>query len=206
MRQPVRYLLCAGFLPLPWFLAWATIGGFFLPNYNGISQHASELLSAGGIPAICLKVAAIGSGLGFVSFGAGLWALSRNTVAFGAVSWMLFGLSMISNGIWPMGNPMHGLYALGIVNLIAPALSHIEVSRWLTLRRYYVITALVSISGIVYLWLNLTRNDPQDFRGLTQRIFSSINALWPFLIAIALLWPNRAGEDVPVVATEGGAR
>lgn len=205
MRQPVRYLLFAGLLPFPWFLAWSTVGGLVLPDYNAISQHASELLSAGGTPAICLKVAAIGSGLGFVAFGAGLWARSRHPVAFGAATWMLFGLAMISNGIWPMGDPMHGLYALGIVNLIAPALSHIEVARWLPTRRHYGITALVSVSGVVYLWLNLTGNDPQAFRGLTQRIFSSINALWPFLTTLALLWPSRAGDAEPGAAADGGA-
>lgn len=38
-----------------------------------------------------------------------------------------------------------------------------------------------------YLWLNLVGADPQGFRGLTQRVFSSINSLWPFLVALYLL-------------------
>jgi hypothetical protein len=53
-------------------------------------------------------------------------------------------------------------------------------------QRYYVLTALVSAAGILYLWLNLTGNDPQAFRGLTQRVFSSIGSLWPFAIGLAL--------------------
>jgi len=45
----------------------------------------------------------------------------------------------------------------------------------------------VSIAAVVYLWLNLVGADPQGFRGLTQRLFSSINSLWPFLVALYLL-------------------
>jgi hypothetical protein len=191
MHRSVRYLLAAGLLPLPWFLVWTTIGGLFLSDYSALSQHASELLAAGGAAAFCLKVAAIGSGLGFVGFGAGLWIVSNQYVACGAAAWMLFGLSMISNGLWPMGTPMHGLYAAGIVNLIAPPLAHLEVARWLPSRRYYAITAFVSICGVIHLWLNLTGNDPAAYRGLTQRIFGSIGSLWPFLISMALLWPSK---------------
>ena len=48
-------------------------------------------------------------------------------------------------------------------------------------------TAMVSVGGIVYLWLNVVGADPDGFRGLTQRLFSSINSLWPFLVALYLL-------------------
>jgi hypothetical protein len=49
------------------------------------------------------------------------------------------------------------------------------------------VTALVSIAGIVYLWLNVVGADPEGYRGLTQRLFSSINSLWPFVVALYLL-------------------
>jgi hypothetical protein len=35
--------------------------------------------------------------------------------------------------------------------------------------------------------LNVVGADPDGFRGLTQRLFSSINSLWPFLVALYLL-------------------
>jgi hypothetical protein len=191
MHQPIKYALLAGLVPLPWFLVWTTAGGQLSPQYNAVSQHGSELLAAGEFAALCLRVAAIGSGLAFIAFGAGVWAKSGRTVALGALAWILFGLSMVSNGVWPMGHPMHGLYAVGIANLVAPALSHIELAPWLKSRRYYALTALVSAAGVLYLWLNLTGNDPQAFRGLTQRVFSSVGSLWPFVIGLALV---RQGE------------
>jgi hypothetical protein len=46
---------------------------------------------------------------------------------------------------------------------------------------------MVSVAGIVYLWLNVVGADPEGYRGLTQRVFSSINSLWPFLVALYLV-------------------
>jgi hypothetical protein len=80
-----------------------------------------------------------------------------------------------------------------IANVIAPAMSHIELSAWSANRRAYAVTAVVSIASIAYLWLNVVGADPDGFRGLTQRLFSSINSLWPFLVALYLL---RRGSSV----------
>jgi len=38
-------------------------------------------------------------------------------------------------------------------------------------------------SAVAYLWMNLNGLDPQQFRGLTQRIFSSMISLWQFAVA-----------------------
>src|SRR6478672_10670124 len=51
----------------------------------------------------------------------------------------------------------------------------------------HFITVFVSLSTCLYLWLNFTGFDPAHAKGLTQRIFSSINALWPAVIATMLL-------------------
>jgi hypothetical membrane protein len=182
-----RAFLAAGLVPLPWFLLWSTIAGMLSPGYQPLAQHASELTLQPGLPHTLLNVAAIGSGLAFVVFAIGLWLESGRTFAAGALCWLLFGIAMTSNGLWPMGTPLHGLYALGVANLIAPALSLLESARLRDNRFALNLTVFVSIAGIIYLWLNLIGADPQNLRGLTQRIFSSINALWPAMIAILLL-------------------
>lgn len=96
----------------------------------------------------------------------------------------------------PPGNAaeaaLHGFYTIGIANIIAPAMSHIELSAWSANRGAYAVTAAVSVAGIVHLWLNVVGADPEGFRGLTQRLFSSINSLWPFLVALYLL---RSGSS-----------
>jgi len=182
-----RLLLCAGLVPLPWFLFWTSVAALFAPGYNPLVQHASELLQAPTLASICARIAAIGSGVGFVAFAIVVWRESGRRIAVGAICWLVFGISMLTNGLWPMGHPMHGFYTIGIANIIAPAMSHIELSAWSANRRAYAVTAVVSIGGIVYLWLNVVGADPEGYGGLTQRVFSSINSLWPFLVALYLL-------------------
>jgi hypothetical protein len=186
-----RILLAAGFIPLPWFLLWSTIAGLLTPGYDALSQHASELTLQSGVARTLLNLAAIGSGSAFIVFAVGLWLESGRKLAIGAFCWLLFGIAMVSNGLWPMGSPQHGLYALGVANLIAPALSLLESPKLRDNKLAFGVTALVSVCGVTYLWLNLAGADPQNFRGLTQRIFSSINSLWPATIAWLLLRQDR---------------
>lgn len=182
-----RIMLYAGFLPLPWFIVWLAAAGLIQPGYSSLAQQGSELLATGGISGAFMRVAAIGSGIAFALFGFAVGRLSCQKFSLAAISWMVFGVSMVSNGVWPMGSPMHGLYAAGIINLIAPAISHIELERWLDKPWHRQVTALSSLAGVVYLWLNLTGNDPELLRGLTQRLFFSLFALWPFLISLSIL-------------------
>jgi hypothetical protein len=170
---------------------FATVAGTLRPEYNAAAQHVSELMTGPGLPRTLAQVAALGSGAAFVLFAVGLWRETERTVSFGAVCWAVFGLAMISNGLWPMGSPMHGLYAAGILNLVAPSLSLVELRGLRDRAGPFAVTVFVSIAGIVYLWLNLTGNDPAAYRGLTQRVFSSVNALWPAVIAVSLLRTRR---------------
>lgn len=161
MLRRNRLLLSAGLLPLPWFLFWTSVAALFAPGYNPLAQHASELLQAPMLASICGRIAAIGSGVGFVAFAIGTWRESGRRIAVGAICWLVFGISMLTNGLWPMGHPMHGFYTIGIANIIAPAMSHIELGAWSANRRAYAVTAMVSIAGIVYLWLNVVGADPE---------------------------------------------
>lgn len=203
MKSNTRFCIYAGLVPFVWFLFWVSVGGVLAPGYDLSSQHASELLGAGGMAALCVRIGVIGTGLAFIVFSIGVMALSRFRPAIGALGYFVFGCSMISNGIWPLGDPMHGLYAAGVLTMIAPALAHIELAHILGARRDYLLTAFVSVAGIVYLWLNLTGNDGSAFRGLTQRVFSSINSLWPFVVALKLL--RQDGLALPTKAAAGAA-
>jgi hypothetical protein len=197
------WLIAAGLLPLPWFLLWTTLGGLAAQGYHPLAQHASELSLLGGLPAAMLSLAAVGAGAAFLLFAAGLWARSGRRVAFGALAWTMFGLAMVSNGIWPMGGPLHGLYNIGIANLVAPALAALEDRRLRQDRVMYFATVTVSFASILYLWLNLTGLDPPKLRGLTQRIFSSINSAWPMAVAARmLLKPDSALTAMAVAPTK----
>ena len=186
--------MAAGLIPLPWFLLWTSLGGAMAPGYSAIAQHGSELTLLPGLPHFLLDVAAIGSGAAFIAFAAGLWLESGRKFAVGAAAWIVFGLSMVSNGLWIMGNRMHGLYAIGLVVLIAPALSLLESRRLRNDKLAFAVTAFVSVAGFVYLWMNVVGADPPHLRGLTQRVFSSINSLWPATMAVLLLHKPANGN------------
>ncbi|NNG22629.1 DUF998 domain-containing protein [Massilia sp. ML15P13] len=190
-KTSVRVMLHAGLLPLPWFILWLSAAGLAQPGYSALAQHGSELLASGEISSVFMRVAAMGSGIGFILFGFAVGKLSRQKLSLAAMTWIIFGLSMVSNGIWPMGTPMHGLYAAGVINLIAPAISHMELESWLDQPWHRQITALSSLAGVVYLWLNLTGNDPESLRGFTQRAFFSLFALWTFFISLSILRKSR---------------
>jgi hypothetical membrane protein len=177
-----RRLLLAGLIPLPLFLVGMGIAGLFAPGYSWMAQHGSELSIMPGLPQLLFKFCAIPWGLSFIAFGIGLMRLT-GARSVGAICWVLFGIAMCSNGIWPMGSPMHGLYALPLVSLIAPAMALAESERLRAMKGMWAVTAVVSLCGIFYLWLNLLGMDPQAYRGLTQRLFSSINSLWPAFVA-----------------------
>jgi hypothetical membrane protein len=175
-------------VPLPLFLIGIGIAGLFAPNYNWISGHGSELSLSPGTAQTVFSAVILLWGLSFVGFAIGLLQLTRWR-SVGAYCWLLFGLAMCSNAIWPMGSPLHGLYSLALVSLIAPALSLAESETLQRIRGLTLVTIIVSIAGVFYLWLNLLGLDPPEYRGLTQRLFSSINSFWPAFLAFRL-WRN----------------
>lgn len=95
-------LIALGWVPLPWFLFWTTIGGLAAPGYSPLSQHASELTLLPGWPDMAVKIAALGSGASFIAFAAGLWMYAGKRPAWGAICWIVFGVSMLSTafGTW----------------------------------------------------------------------------------------------------------
>ena len=192
MKNTNRILLSFGFVPAIWFLLLVTLGGWLVPHYNSIAQQASELTLIGGAPRILVDVAAIGVGLFLALFAAGILRVSERPFAFGALAWILFGLSMASNGIWIMGSPMHGAYGLGLVVMAAPSLTMIDTGGIADDDSTYWITGIVSFIGIFYFWLNTLGYDPAHYRGLTQRIYASLTLLWPAWAAYRLMHPGTS--------------
>ena len=181
MDQSKSLLLKAGFVPLPAWLMITTIAGFIATDYNPIASHVSVMTLQDGPAHLLANLAALLAGGALILFGIGIWVHSRRLVSVGALGWLLFGIAMITNGIWPMGSPMHGLYIIGIFNIIAPAMTLLDIRNDALREKLHAITAFVSLSGVTYLWLALTGFEPDGYAGLFQRIFGSINYLWPFM-------------------------
>ena len=101
------------------------VGGYLTPGYNHFTQYASELGMAGkpaaqifnyGILAAggCAIAAALGVLIGMKSLGANiLWAL------LAAICLAAWGVGMVFGGLYPMPNPLHNGYGLGLA--LSPA-------------------------------------------------------------------------------------
>ena len=189
-KRTTRGLLSFGFIPAAWFLLLVTAGGWLVPGYRSLAQQASELTLTPGAPRIVVDCAAIGVGIFLAIFAAGIWRTSGKPIAFGALAWILFGLSMASNAIWIKGSRMHGAYGLGLVVMIAPALTMVKVRELAGDDRTYWITGIVSFIGVFYFWLNVLGYDPAQYRGLTQRMYATITLLWPAWAAYRLTCGN----------------
>lgn len=187
MNSITKNLLKAGFLPLPIWLGVTTLAGFLVANYSPIESHVSVIQLQDGVSHTLVNIAALISGASLIAFSIGVWRLSGRMISAGALSMMAFGVAMIGNGIWPMGDPMHGVYVIGIFNIISPALCLMDIRDDALRQRLHAVTAIVSVSAMVYLWLNLTGFEPEGLSGLTQRIFGSINFSWPLLFAYQAL-------------------
>jgi len=194
LKTSNRILLSFGFLPAVWFLLFVSIAGSLVPRYSSVAQQASELTLVAGAPRSLVDVAALGVGLFLAIFAVGLWRASSRPIAFGALAWALFGLSMASNGIWIMGSPMHGAYGLGLIVMVAPALAALETIGLAADDSIYWITGVVSFLGIVYFWLNTLGYDPALYRGLTQRIYACLTLLWPAWAAYRLLYGTTSSR------------
>lgn len=165
----------------------------FLPNYSSISQHISETALLDHPIAAIQRLAAFATGVSLCLFAVALLLGPGKARPFTSATLLAFGASMISNGVFVMGSPLHGLYGLGFFMALVPALFVAEAApraRWF---------AQLSMGGAIltmtYLWLMLSGFDPQGYRGLTQRIATVIIFGWYTLAGLELLKDMAAARD-----------
>jgi Protein of unknown function (DUF998) len=144
--------------------------GLFQPGYSSISQHMSDLETLHGTAAMATRVGALISGVSIVAFGLALLLKRSARMPFTAGASFIFGASMVSNGIFVVGSPLHGLYAIGLSSILVPAFFGAEYPH----RSGAAGSDRLSLSAsgliLLYMWLLMTGLDPAAFRGLTQRL------------------------------------
>lgn len=165
---------------------------FALPGYSSISQHISEVALVDHPIAIIQRSAALVSGVSIFLFGLGAFVGSGKRFGFTALAAALFGVSMISNGIFVMGSPLHGLYGLGLFMALVPAFFAAEFRNALGAHPICKLSMASAAFNLFYLWLILSGFDPEEFRGLTQRIATVAIFGWYSLAAYSLLVALRS--------------
>jgi hypothetical protein len=196
LKQSIYLPLAAMLVPI--------VGSWFVPGYSSVSQHLSELEMLNGPVALVTRAAAIVSGASIILFALGLLSLSRR-YAFSASASAVFGLSMISNGVFVMGSPLHGLYGIGLISILGPAFFVAEsYSTDIGVRtRCWLLWA--AFLTLVYMWLLFAGLDPVSYRGLTQRVAVFIMFGWYSLASFALLRRSAVAQpSEPLVSATRG--
>lgn len=160
----------AVFLPFGVMLALMGVG-LAVPGYDSVAQHLSELGLLGGWPARMEQVAGIVSGGSILVFSLALLADGRR-FACTALTSVLFGLSMVGNGVFPMGSPLHGLYGIGFFVVLVPLFFLLELGPVASARIRWA-SRLAALLTLTYLWSMLAGLDPLRFHGLTRAWRSS---------------------------------
>jgi hypothetical protein len=139
--------------------------GFFVPGYSSIQQHMSELELLSPDIAMACRVGGIVAGGSIIAFAAALLVQGGSRYVFTALAAFIFGISMISNGVFTMGSPLHGLYAIGLTVILCPAFFAAERGRGKD-----VVSLTVAFLVLAYMWALMTGLDPAATKGLTQRL------------------------------------
>ena len=157
---------------------------FTLPGYSSISQHLSDLGLLNHPVALIERIADIVTGMSIVLFGLGVLISAPRRFGFTAVTAGIVGASMMSNGVFVTGSPLHGLYGLGLFLPLVPACFAAEFGQN---GKIVKLSLAVAIFTTVYLWLLFSGFDPEGFRGLTQRIAIIVMWGWYAIAGYALL-------------------
>jgi hypothetical protein len=167
----------AMFFPLGAMLALMLVG-FTVHGYSSTSQQMSELGLLAGYPAAFESVLAIIVGASVIVFGLGLIGHPSGRFAFTAGTSIVFGVSMLSNGIFTMGSPLHGMYAIGFSVILTPVLFVAELHTSQQTQTTRIVSMWVAVITLLYFWATITRFDPKGFHGLTQRLSVIIMFGW----------------------------
>jgi len=159
---------------------------FTLPGYSSISQHISETELLRHPIAPIQRFCAGLTGMSIILFGLGAVLTFGRRFQFTALATLLFGSSMISNGVTVMGSPWHGLYGLGVFMGLVPAFFAAEGQGTIQDQRVIQISMGCAVFNLAYMWLMIAGLDPSGYKGLTQRIATVVIMGWYTLAAHAL--------------------
>jgi hypothetical membrane protein len=174
----MNLLLKQAVLSPAYFFIPVLVAGVLTDDYNAISQHASEItLTDDSTAKAIVNTGAIVTGLSCVFMSIALFLNQRNNLLSGVLM-AAFGISMVSNGLFPMGNPMHGFYGIGLSLMILPFVLCYEFKGSSINKIFFPISIVAGLVIFVYFWSMLVGLDPSEYRGLTQRMASAVIFGW----------------------------
>lgn len=180
-------LLLRGAVSMP-FLYFGTVilSALFVPGYSHVTQYASELGSAdapypmlfnGGI--FLTAAAGLAAGLGFARVVPALGG-HRLLGALAGLSVALFAASLIMGAAFPMPDPRHGAFGLGLAILPAPFLLAASLWRVPSLRglRTFLLIAGLGMLIMITIMMGVGALVTRANVGIFQRVFAMTTFPW----------------------------
>lgn len=190
-----RALLWAA-LAVP-FLYYGTmlVAAAFFPGYSHVSQYASELGSGDARYPAIFNIGTITTGLVTIVAAAGIYRAAvaagarRAFAGVGAVGLALFGVSLVLGGWFPMPDPRHGGFGLGLAMLLAPPALAIALWKRAELRPLakFLLADAVVMLVLFAIMMGVGALVTRSNVGLFQRAYSLTGFPWVGITGFALL-------------------
>jgi hypothetical membrane protein len=182
----MKYLLKQAILVPAIYFIPVLIAGLLVPDYDMIKQHASEITLTHYKNAILIfDSGMILSGLSCVLLALGI-IFDLRKFYLSSILLIIFGISMVSNGIFPMGNVMHGFYGIGLIIMLLPFAICYELKNENIKKIFFKISIISGIVIFVYFWSMIVHLQPENYSGLLQRIIAIFIFGWIAYFAFEL--------------------
>ncbi len=194
LKQAMVLPLGALLVPMVW--------GLFAPGYSSLHQQQSELQLLQHPVALAMRIFPVITGVSVLGFAIAVLRQSR-PMPFTALTASIVAASMVANGLFVAGNPLHGLYGLTIFTVLVPACFSAELRGSWGGDRRQTPSLIVAIATLLYMWLMVSGLHPPAFRGLSQRLALVVIFGWYTYASILLL---RLDADNASTADAGPVR
>lgn len=151
-----RTLLSAGVAASILYYGNLIVSSLFYPGYSHVTQYASELGSSSARYPMIFNTGVLLTGIAGIAAGPGFFlALRRLTgksilAALTGLAVGLFGVAMIFGGLFPMPNPLHGGFGLGMAIHLAPLFLLLAVWKREDLRGLKTYSLLAFLLGLAF--------------------------------------------------------
>lgn len=174
----MKYLIKqAIIIPIFYFIP-VLVAGLLVENYDLVKQHASEITISNFYYAkLIINIGFILTGLSIILFALGIIG-NLKKLYISSILLIIFGLSMVSNGLYPMGNNMHGFYGIGLSQMLLPFVVCYELKNENIKKLFFNISLITGFVIFIYFWTMIIGFDPSNYKGLTQRVASAFIFGW----------------------------
>jgi hypothetical membrane protein len=187
--------LRAGVLVPVLYFGTILVSSLFYPGYSHVRQYASELGSASARHPAIFNTGMIAMGVAAIVSLIGFHAALRRLGANRVVIWLFlitlgaFGFSTIMAGLFPMPDPRHSGFGLGLAMLVSPALLAAALWRVPEMRalRIYLVATFIAALVLFAIMSGAGSLVRRSNVGAFQRTFALTGIPWIGIASWALL-------------------